>query len=177
MFNWFKQRALQPEVKLTYNIVVEQARKPTFYTDLKIADTVDGRFDVLGLHMCILFCRLKNEGSEASKFSQALFDLMFKDMDQSLREMGVGDLSVGKRVKEMGKAILGRLEAYDRAFQSDEMALEMALVKNIYRGDSNLQPQVGRLVDYVNTARINLAKTPFESIIHGKFSFECQVNG
>ena len=172
MFNWLKPRPVSKEVDLTYNIIVKQARKPTFYRDIGVADTLDGRFDLLGLHICVLFYRLKFEGKQAAIFSQELFDLMFTDMDRSLRELGVGDLSVGKRVKEMGRALLGRLEAYDRALGSDLRELECVLTRNVYRGDPNTCWHVRKLASYVRNILAGLEKTPTDEILRGDFCFE-----
>jgi len=127
MFSFFKSDKKLSNVDKVYSIVVDQSRKPIFYTELLIPDNIDGRFDVLSLHMFFIFSRLKNEEHIAADFSQSLFDTMFVDMDQSLREMGVGDLSVGKRVKDMGKALLGRIEAYDKAFSADIAILKLLL--------------------------------------------------
>ncbi|MBH68321.1 MAG: ubiquinol-cytochrome C chaperone [Rhodospirillaceae bacterium] len=172
MFNWLKPRLVSKEVDLTYNVIVNQARKPMFYQDIGVADTLDGRFDLLGLHICVLFYRLKSEGEQANIFSQDLFDVMFTDMDRSLRELGVGDLSVGRRVKEMGRALLGRLEAYDRALDSDFKELENVLTRNVYRGNPNMCRQVGKLASYVKNILARLEKTPTDVILRGKFSFE-----
>ena len=99
MFRFLKRENSLSNVDKVYGIVVDQSRQPTFYAELSIPDNIDGRFDVLSLHMFFIFSRLRNEEQIAADFSQSLFDTMFVDMDQSLREMGVGDLSVGKRIK------------------------------------------------------------------------------
>ena len=99
MFSFLRRDNSLSNVDKVYGIVVDQSRQPIFYRELLIPDNIDGRFDVLSLHMFFIFSRLKNEEQIGADFSQSLFDTMFVDMDQSLREMGVGDLSVGKRVK------------------------------------------------------------------------------
>ena len=124
MFSFFRRDNSLSDVDKVYRIVVDQSRQPIFYRELLIPDNIDGRFDILSLHMFFIFSRLKNEEQIGADFSQSLFDTMFVDMDQSLREMGVGDLSVGKRVKDMGKALLGRIEAYDKA-----LVLNIAILK------------------------------------------------
>ena len=171
MFSFLKRDNLLNNVDKVYGIVVDQSRKPTFYAELSIPDNIDGRFDVLGLHMFFIFSRLKNEEKIAADFSQSLFDTMFVDMDQSLREMGVGDLSVGKRVKDMGKALLGRIEAYDKAFSAEYSDIEATIVRNIYRGDLPHLHQVRRLIKYSKGTIENLALIPKEEILHANFSF------
>src|SRR5512144_834346 len=111
-----------------YRIIVEQSRLPVFYSELGVRDTPDGRYDMIIAHMILVLRRLKGAPSETRELAQALFDLMFADMDQNLREMGVGDLAVGKRVKNMAKAFYGRLAAYDAALCADDSsALQAAL--------------------------------------------------
>ena len=171
MFSFFKSDKKLSNVDKVYSIVVDQSRKPIFYTELLIPDNIDGRFDVLSLHMFFIFSRLKNEENIAADFSQSLFDTMFVDMDQSLREMGVGDLSVGKRVKDMGKALLGRIEAYDKAFSAEYSDIEATIIRNIYRGDGPHLHQIKRLINYSKGTIENLALIPNEEILHANFSF------
>lgn len=98
-----------------YAAIVAQARSESFYRDCGVPDTVDGRFDLIVLHTYIVLDRLRAEGEAGRKLSQQLFDTLFDDMDRSLREMGVGDLSVGKHVKRMASGFYGRMKAYDEA--------------------------------------------------------------
>jgi cytochrome b pre-mRNA-processing protein 3 len=116
-----------------YAKAVAQARLPVFYAEWGVPDSLDGRFDLLSLHMFLLLHRLGHAGREGKPIAQDLFDLMFGDMDRSLREMGVGDMSVGKRVKDMVRAFYGRIEAYEQGLQGEE-AMIAALSRNLYRG-------------------------------------------
>ncbi len=117
---------------------VEQARRPQLYLGYGVADTLDGRFDLLVAHAFLLMRRLGGIGGaragEAKALSQALFDLMFADMDQNLREIGVSDMSIGKKVKQMARAFYGRVGAYDAAFLQEGDALAEAVVRNLFRG-------------------------------------------
>ena len=121
--------------------------------------------------MFFIFFRLKKEGEKAGQFSQLLFDTMFVDMDQSLREMGVGDLSVGKRVKEMGTALLGRIEVYDKAFEGTDSEIEASIVRNIYRGDQTRLREVVKLIDYSKRSILELSAAPTENILQANFKF------
>jgi cytochrome b pre-mRNA-processing protein 3 len=94
-----------------YGAAVAQARNPAFYVECRVPDTLDGRFDLIVLHLCLLIRRLRREGETGATLAQALFDTTFDDMDRSLREMGVGDLGVGRRVKAMASAFYGRATA------------------------------------------------------------------
>ncbi len=115
-----------------YAALVRQARRPEFYTRFGIPDTVDGRFELLVLHAFVLMHRLKAEPGRGGKLAQALFDIMFEDMDINLREMGAGDLGVGSRVKSMIAAFYGRTAAYANGLAEGEAALRAALRRNLY---------------------------------------------
>src|SRR6202142_2624077 len=117
-----------------YGTIVTQAREPSFYRDLGVPDTVDGRFDLLVLHLWMVLRRLKSTES-GTDLSQALFDHFCDDMDANLREMGVGDLTVPKRMQAFGEAFYGRAAAYDLALASAREALAQALCKNILNGE------------------------------------------
>ena len=100
-----------------------------------VPDTLDGRFDLIGLHAFLLIHRLRFLPAPGPALAQAVFDAMFSDMDKALREMGVGDLSVGRRVRAMWEAFHGRAAAYQEALDSpDAAALPAALARNVWRG-------------------------------------------
>jgi cytochrome b pre-mRNA-processing protein 3 len=86
-----------------YQSIVDQARNPVFFTYFGVPDTFDGRFELVALHGFLVFNRLKAEGDKAADLAQELFDVMFTDFDRSLREMGVGDLGVGRHIKTMAQ--------------------------------------------------------------------------
>ena len=115
-FNHFRKPRLAPRgtIEAIYGMIVTQAREPLFYRDLGVPDTVNGRFDLLVLHLWMVLRRLRPmEGG--AELSQALFDRFCDDMDANLREMGVGDLTVPKRMQAFGEAFYGRAAAYDLA--------------------------------------------------------------
>jgi cytochrome b pre-mRNA-processing protein 3 len=118
-----------------YGVAVAAARDPFLYTGLHVPDTLDGRFDMIGLYTFLLIQRLKSEPAPGPTLAQAVFDAMFSDMDVSLREMGVGDLSVGRKVRVMWEAFHGRAAAYAAALTTSDMAaLDAALQRNVWRG-------------------------------------------
>lgn len=119
-----------------YGAAVAAARAPRFYAALGVPDTLDGRFDLIGLHVFLLIRRLRALPAPGPALAQGLFDAMFSDMDVNLREMGVGDLSVGKRVKAMWEAFHGRAAAYEAALSDpDPNALTAAIARNVWRGE------------------------------------------
>src|SRR6185436_17545073 len=103
----FRKRPDREPVLGVYRAIVAQSRQPVFYAQWGVPDTVTGRFDMLSLHIGLEFRRLGGGGKPASDFAQALFDLFFKDMDRQLREMGAGDLSVPKKIHNMGNLFYG----------------------------------------------------------------------
>jgi cytochrome b pre-mRNA-processing protein 3 len=157
-----------------YLAVVAQARQPVFYRDMGVADTLDGRFDLITLHAFLVVNRLKQireESRAADDLSQALFDIMFADMDRSLREMGVGDLSVGKRVKAMARAFFGRVSAYESGLDAAGDALEQALARNLYRGNA-VDPEALRVMaDYVRKEFQALKSIPAPDLMAGRVAF------
>ena len=137
MFGWLRRRRERREVVTRlYGEIVTLARAPALYAVMAVPDTLDGRFDSLVLHTHLVLRRLGRLGAEGGRMSQLLFDLMFTDMDHTLRELGVGDLSVGRKVRQMAEAFYGRAAAYEEALaETDGNArLEGALLRNLYRG-------------------------------------------
>ncbi len=118
-----------------YGQAVAAARAPEFYRDLGVPDTLDGRFDMVGLHVALVIRRLRALPQPGPTIAQSLFDALFSDMDINLREMGVGDLSVGKRVRAMWEGFHGRAFSYEAALDAgDPAALAQALARNVWRG-------------------------------------------
>jgi len=168
----FRRRAAQPSAaEALYQALVRQARQPAFYARLGVPDSLDGRFDMVTLHVALTLIRLKAEGSGGTALGQALFDAMFADMDRSLREIGVGDLSVGKRVQQMASAFYGRLDAYEKALGSGPEALKAALARNLY-GTVTAEPaQIAAMAAYVGAAAAKLQLQPFAELAAGRIEF------
>jgi cytochrome b pre-mRNA-processing protein 3 len=138
-----------------YDGIVAAARQERFYADWGVPDTVDGRFDMIALHLYLVLDRLKGRDGAAGSLGQALTDAFFLDMDRSLREMGVGDLAVGKKVRKMAEAFYGRVTAYDAAVKAGEAALQAALARNVYAGaDASQAP---KLAAWAAAVRASLA--------------------
>lgn len=115
-----------------YGAIVAQARKPAFYVEFGVPDTIEGRFDLLVLHLVLVLRRLSRGGDRGRAFGQQLFDAFCRDLDGNLREMGVGDLTVPKRMRHFGEAFYGRQAAYLAALDAENPAdFENALSRNI----------------------------------------------
>src|SRR3954465_5010622 len=134
-FNHFRKPRLAPRgtIETIYGMIVTQAREPLFYRDLGVPDTVNGRFDLLLMHLWLVLRRLKAAGC-SKELSQAVFDHFCNDMDDNLREMGIGDQTVPKRMRAFGEAFYGRTAAYDMALSEGSEAFAAALCKNVLDG-------------------------------------------
>ncbi len=135
---------------------IARARAPVFFTRLGVADSVDGRFDLITLHAWLVLERLAN----APQLSQAFVNEMFLGFDEGLRELGNGDMGMGRRLKTVANAFYGRLEAYRRA--KDEKELATALLRNVYRGDPGCASKANALATYAWAARSHLARAEVE---------------
>jgi cytochrome b pre-mRNA-processing protein 3 len=124
------------------------------------------------LHAFLLLRRLKRDHARTADLGQAVFDLMFADMDQNLREMGVGDLAVGKRVKGMAAAFYGRIAAYEAGLEdNDGKTLEDALRHNLYRKTSPRDDQVAAIAGYVGREAKDLDDIDTKALIAGEVAF------
>lgn len=160
-----------------YGRIVAQARRPEFYGELGVPDTLDGRFDMVALHLFLVMHRLKGQGEAADARSRRLFEVVTADFERSLRELGVGDQGIARRVTAMVGGVKGRLTAYDAAIAADDPdidgdALEVALDNNLY----GTVPEPDRrglaaMVGYVRREVANLAAQPLESLLAGNIVF------
>ncbi len=166
---------LNPATHELYTAIVEQARRPEFYLDLGAPDTVDGRFDMIILHAVLIMRRLKSEDQAAHDLSQAVFDLMFADMDRNLREMGVGDLAVGKRVKKMAQAFYGRLVAYgeglDQPGDGGRISIAAALARNLYAATEAEAGKTAAMAEYLIREADALNEQAIGEIMVGRVVF------
>ncbi|MGG5885508.1 ubiquinol-cytochrome C chaperone family protein [Falsiroseomonas sp. HC035] len=161
-----------------YTAAVTAARQPGFF-EAGVPDTLDGRFDIVSLHVALLIHRLRRDADpDGPKLAQAVFDAMFSDMDINLREMGVGDLVVGKRVKRMWEAFHGRAAAYEAAVDaSDRAALAEALTRNIWRGEQPAGGAAAALADHVLAVTEGLAAQPIATLKRGRAAFPLLAPG
>ena len=144
-----------------YRAIVAQSRQEKFYVDWGVPDTVTGRFDMISLHLALVLRRLKGE-AQAKDFGQALVDLFFRDMDRSLRELGVTDLGVPNKVKKMGNVFYGLVGVLGEALDSGNAAnVEAVLVKNVYGGED---AHAGTLASYLVDEAGQLAAQPVEVV-------------
>jgi cytochrome b pre-mRNA-processing protein 3 len=157
---------------MLYAAAVAAARHPYFYAVLGVPDTLDGRFDLLSLFAFLLIERLRPEPEPGPALAQAVFDAMFSDMDVNLREMGVGDLSVGKKVRAMWEAFHGRSIAYAKALAGGEGAvLEAAIARNVWRGTEAPPGSAAALARLIAAEHTALALQSLTDLAEGKVHF------
>lgn len=154
-----------------YGTIVAQAREPALYRDWNVPDTLDGRFDMIVLHAFLLFHRMKSETPDERRIGQLVFDIFLKDMDRNLREMGVSDVGVPKKLKKMAEAFYGRVQAYDVAITAgDHAALADAITRNVFP-DGGGEAGAKALTDYAEAAVRLLAAQPVDEILAGRIAF------
>lgn len=172
----FKRKASRNSIRAVYGAIVAAARHPRFYAEWGVPDTVDGRYDMIIYHAVPVIDRLSREGEAAKGFAQGLTDEVFADMDRSLREMGVGDLSVGKKVRRMAEVFYGRARAYTAALAAGDVeALTEALGRNIFAGVE--APDGARLLaDHALRLYQYLHERPIGPILSGEIDFPDPVN-
>lgn len=154
-----------------YGAIVAQARQPALYTEFAVPDTLDGRFDMVVLHGFLLFHRLKDESAADRQVGQDVFDIFLKDMDGTLREMGVGDISVPKKLKKMAEAFFGRIRAYDEALLSGDRAkLVDAIERNVFPDGAPAGVSEG-IASYMEATVGTLAAQSLPTILSGKLDY------
>jgi cytochrome b pre-mRNA-processing protein 3 len=158
IFQLFRRSPQTRIIAALYGTIVAQARAPVFYQTYGVPDTVNGRFEMLVLHVVILLNRLRAEPGPVGALGQGIFDYFCSDMDGNLREMGVGDLAVPANMRRIGEAFYGRQAAYEATLAgSDPSALAQVLGRTIFEVDQVTNTGAHRLAAYVLEAVRHLA--------------------
>ncbi|HXX02874.1 MAG TPA: ubiquinol-cytochrome C chaperone family protein [Xanthobacteraceae bacterium] len=166
----FRRTHRNSSIHALYGAIVAQARSPVFYAAYGVPDTVEGRFELIVLHLVLFLNRLGRDGA-AAPIGQHLFDLFCRDLDDNLREMGIGDLAVPRKMRRFGEAFYGRQAAYRAALAAqDERALEKALARNIF-AVGGVDERAGRLARYACALASLLDATAEDLLIAGKAAF------
>ncbi len=147
--------------------IVAAVRLPAFYTDYGVSDTFGGRFELLALHAGLVLRRLNAAEPPGPAVAQDLIDTIFGHLDADLREAGVGDITVPKRMKKLAEAFLGRSSAYDQALRQDPGSLAAVLARNVFAG----QGDGTRLAVYVSMASRSLESAPLASLLNQSLPF------
>ncbi len=179
----FRRSSHNRSIHALYGMIVAQARSPAFYVRYGVPDTVQGRFDLIVLHLVLVLARLsrgneprsglgRNPGpSRGRSLGQELFDVFCRDLDDNLREMGVGDLAVPREMRRLGEAFYGRQAAYcDALAAASDRELETALARNIFEA-AGIDARAARLARYARTAAKRLDAAEDDAFIEGKVDF------
>ncbi len=162
--NLFRARPIEHVGDPLYAHAVEQARDARFYTTLGIADRIDARFELYTLHVLLLILRLRDEGERGQEAAQSLFDVYVSALDNTLRELGVGDISMAKKMRNLGESLYGRMTAYEAPIRAGDVAtLSAPLARNVYEmGESTRAEPLAR---YALEARRQLADQSMADVI------------
>jgi cytochrome b pre-mRNA-processing protein 3 len=171
MFTLFRSDPVRDAAELAYRCVVEHARQPGFFRDGGVPDTVDGRFELICLHAFLYLHRLKREPPQAAQVGQRFFDTMFADFDRSLREMGTGDLSVGREVKRMARSFYGRVAAYEKGLAGDDSVLQPALARNLFGTAPPSKEQLAAMAGYMRREEAYLLQQDAAALLAGNIAF------
>src|SRR5689334_17220558 len=167
----FKRYPVRDAAELAYRQVVAQARRPGFFVAGGVPDTLDGRFELICLHAFLYLHRLKREHPAAAALGQCFFDTMFADFDRSLREMGTGDLSVGREVKRMAQAFYGRIAAYEAGLATDDDVLSLALARNLFGTAPPATECLAAIAQYVRREAAALDRQLLSELLAGRVAF------
>ena len=167
--NWFQPKRNRWAIDRLHQSIQAQALRPDFYFEGGARDNFSGRFEMTCLHGTLVFRRLRTAGAAGKALSQDVFDALFDGFDEALRDIGTGDLSVGKKIRKMGEAFYGRAKAYDDALDegSNDAELRHSLVRNL--GVS--EDQSNRFVRYVRHVEDTLKRHSDEQMLSGEVSW------
>ena len=167
----FRRKDNDAAAQRLYKAIVAQGRRPEFYRVWGVPDTLDGRFDMIVLHSFLVLHRLKRDREATAELAQTLFDTLFLDMDRALRELGAGDLGVGKRVKAMARGFYGRVAAYEDGLSAGEEALGKALERNLFATADPSAEQVSVMAAYTARQVRALDRQDTAQLLSGCVSF------
>jgi cytochrome b pre-mRNA-processing protein 3 len=171
MIGLFRRNPARDAAERAYRRVVAHARQPVFFIECGVPDTLDGRFELICMHAFLYLHRLRSEGKPGSAAGQLFFDAMFADFDRSLRELGTGDLSVGREIRQMAEAFYGRVRAYQRGLESGDRVLRAALERNLYGSVSPSPQRVETMAAYLHAEAARLRQRSTAELLAGALDF------
>lgn len=154
MMNWIRERRERRELACQLlDVLIEQARHPVFYARYGVPDTMLGRYEMVCLHAYLLLRRLKRTGGQGPRVAQTLHDRIFDDFDIALREVGIGDMGIGKRIKKLARNLHGRILAYESGLAAGDPEMAAALRRNLYASVEPSDGEVASMIAYIRSAR------------------------
>lgn len=169
-----RKKSYNSVVENIYAAIIKQSRQPVFFERYDVLDTTQGRYEILMVHLFLVIERLRREKNEhAPHISQLLFDFAFADLDQNLRQIGVGDLSVPKQVKAMAQGFYGRSVVYlDALEKGDDRQLKDALKRNLFAQNEDVsEASLDFFVEYIKHQSEALAQNSFDRMLLGHVDF------
>ncbi len=181
MFDFLsKKKKLNISAHKLFSKVIEQSRDTFFYTDLDVEDSLDGRFDLMAIHMTLVIEKLDNnqDNADAGQIKRHLQEIMFDNLDLTLREIGVGDLGVGKKIKVMAEAFYGRMTTYQKLFKNKDVEqMSLAIGRNLYRGHDVNKIILSKISSYVYGQVTHINNQSIQDILDGNIDFMPIQNG
>ena len=165
------------KVKKIYQSIIDNSRSKIFYIDLDIDDSFESRFDLVILHSFIIFQYFIEIDDKKNELSQSLFDFMFNDFENNLREMGFGDIAVNKRMKKFISAFYGRILSYSNSYaeykeNNSLLNFSLAIKKNIYNNKNISDEKVNLISNYVVSNIALFLNNSYEKNIDMQFNFK-----
>src|SRR5690606_24020004 len=165
------RKSHQTIIDAVYEQIVAEARQPVFYAEWNVPDTPLGRYEMLALHVFLFLHRMRAETGAAREIAQGVTDEFFRDLEHSLREFGIGDMGVPKRMKKLAQMLYGRASAYGDAIdRGDRAGLAAALRRNV-RPEAGEWPEADQLADYALATFGLSSNVPVEAILRGASPF------
>ena len=169
---WRARRANRILIDQIHGEIVAAARAPALFQHFAVPDDLDGRFEMVSLHAGLVIRRLKQLGASGEAIAQDVFDRVFEQVDDALREMSISDVGVAKRIKAMAEAFYGRNKVYGEALASrDRDQLAAALARNVYREKESSTPQSRALASHAVALAEALERVPIEAFAQGQFKY------
>jgi cytochrome b pre-mRNA-processing protein 3 len=166
----FKKNSLNRQIiEAQYAILTGHGRRPVFYQDFSVPDTVIGRFEMLSAVLILYFRRTARSAERGKEIAQRIAEAFFEDLDHSFRELGIGDHGVPKRMKIFTGMFYGRLESYGKALDAkDETMLAQALLRNFHPENTDTTLSMAPLADYMLAAEEALSRIVDDEIVAGQ---------
>jgi len=173
-FNFFRKSSKnEKKAKIIYALIVKHSRNPVFFDQYGVADTIEGRLDLLMLHAFLMFQRYKTDDPLFRDLSQSVYDVMIKDIDLSMREQGIGDTGVSIRIKKITESLHGRINIYQQGLKDglESPTLKDALRRNLFHKMNPTERNLGQICQYMHDCAYQLSNLNTDQLQQGAVEF------